>query len=127
MRTSWTFFSRAAAAFRARASLQAIHRVDQVEELHRAPGLIGLEVAHQVPAHLRPQGGDLVLGLLEIILPKKVLAGGDGGPDPLQVHGLAHRHQAHAAGVPAGPMGRGGDGGPHFFQVMGDGVHELAA
>ena len=65
-----------------RAELDAVDRLDEVEERRRAARLVGLQVADEVPAQARPRRGrrgrDLRLGLLDPVLAEVAHAGGEG-------------------------------------------------
>ena len=100
--------------------LQAIDRVDPVEELGDGTGLVGLELANVVPGEPLPgDGGDLRNRLLEVVLTKISDSRGPGGQDRLGRLGLADPDQGHAAGGSAGAEGRFGDAPFEVGEVAG--------
>jgi len=85
-----------------------IDRLDDIEQLDGAPGLVALELADQVPLDLR-QLGHLWRGLLHPVLAHRGQPSRDGGLESVKWDGLGDAHQLDAGRVTTTPDRRGRD------------------
>jgi hypothetical protein len=96
--------------------------MDRLEEVHRAASLVRLEMAQEMPSSAASATGigdagewgdreasDLVLGLLDAVLPEEIVAGPKGLVDPLGRHSLADRDEGDVRRIDAAALGRMGD------------------
>ena len=100
--------------------LEAVERVDPVEEPRRVLGLVRLERADQMPWHRATERLDLLPGLLHAVLPERRHAGGHGGRMRSTSTVLETAMSRTSAGRAAGARARSGDGRVHSFQVGAD-------
>jgi len=104
----------------------AVDRLDDVEQRHRIPRLVGLQRPDQVQLevgifHLKD--GKFFLGLLHAVLAEHPLPGVEQLADAIRAVRLGDGDQGHVDRRPAGRLRRLGDAALDLRQVIGAGTH----
>lgn len=82
-------------------------------------GLVGLEVADEVPAEVSGALGDFGACLLDAVFPEKPDAEAGDGPDGFRGVVFAHRHELNGSGVAAGAIAGVSDAALDLFEIPG--------
>src|SRR3989442_294679 len=103
--------------------VQAVERMDEIEQLERVPHLVGLQVTHQVQGHGTGEDRDLLSRLLDAVLAERGQPGRHGAPDALDVDRLGDADQQHILRPAPRALGRPRDPLAHALEVRADVVH----
>ena len=98
--------------------------MDHGERRRGLPGLVGLQVADEVPSGAGQFGGrgDLLLRLLHLVLAEVPLTGAPRRADVIGAEGLGDGDQGDGRRVAAGPPGSRVDPRPDLGEVVRDGL-----